>query len=93
MRAATAPAGAVANKRSAGGTAPERVAEQMRDARAAVARTLSWLGGLPRGPGGTAGGGIPGGRVASHGPERSPLSGTPALLATSGGPAVGERAR
>ncbi len=47
---ATKPAGAVATKRSAGGTAPERVAEQMQAARAAIAQNLSWLAGLPAPP-------------------------------------------
>ncbi len=46
----TAPGGAVANKQSPGGTAPERVAEQMQAARAAIARILSWLAGLPAAP-------------------------------------------
>jgi argininosuccinate lyase len=46
----TTPAGAVASKRSEGGTAPERVADQMQAARAAVARTLSWLAALPAVP-------------------------------------------
>ncbi len=50
IREVTTPAGAVANKRSAGGTAPERVAEQMQAARAAIARNLSWLAGLPAAP-------------------------------------------
>jgi argininosuccinate lyase len=47
---ATKPAGTVAGKRSAGGTAPERVAEQMQAARAAIAQNLSWLAGLPAAP-------------------------------------------
>lgn len=46
----TTPAGAVATKRSEGGTAPERVTEQMQAARGAVTRTLSWLAGLPAVP-------------------------------------------
>jgi argininosuccinate lyase len=46
-RELTTPAGAVAAKRSEGGTAPERVSEQQQAARAAVARTLSWLAALP----------------------------------------------
>jgi len=46
----TAPAGAVANKQSAGGTAPERVAEQMQAVRAAITQDLSWLAGLPAVP-------------------------------------------
>jgi len=37
-------------KRSEGGTAPERIAEQLQAARAAVARTLSWLAALPAVP-------------------------------------------
>ncbi len=44
------PAGAVANKRSAGGTAPSRVAEQLSAARTAVTETLSWLAALPAPP-------------------------------------------
>ncbi len=44
------PAGAVANKRSAGGTAPARVAEQLSAARTAVTETLSWLAALPAPP-------------------------------------------
>jgi len=47
---ATKPVGAVASKRSAGGTAPERVAEQMQAARVAIAQNLSWLAGLPAAP-------------------------------------------
>jgi argininosuccinate lyase len=47
---ATTPRGAVANKRSLGGTAPERVEAQMQAARAAIAQTLSWLAGLPVAP-------------------------------------------
>jgi argininosuccinate lyase len=47
---ATAPAGAVARKRSPGGTAPERVQEQIQAAREAVAETLSWLAALPAAP-------------------------------------------
>lgn len=50
VRDLTTPSGAVASKRSAGGTAPERVAEQMRAARSAIARTLSWLASLPAAP-------------------------------------------
>ncbi|HYM68883.1 MAG TPA: argininosuccinate lyase [bacterium] len=46
----TTPAGAVANKRSAGGTAPERVAEQLGAARTVIAKNLSWLAGLPAVP-------------------------------------------
>jgi len=66
----TTPSGAVATKRSEGGTAPERVAEQMQAARGAVTRTLSWLAALPAVPaerdpvpvlGGTAGRPAPGG--------------------------------
>jgi len=49
LEAAT-PAGAVAGKRSAGGTAPERVGEQLASARAAVAEHLSWLAALPAVP-------------------------------------------
>ncbi len=47
---ATTPRGAVANKRSFGGTAPERVEAQMQAARGAIAQTLSWLAGLPVAP-------------------------------------------
>ena len=47
---ATTPAGAVAGKRSAGGTSPERVAEQLAAARGAVADHLSWLASLPAVP-------------------------------------------
>jgi len=47
---ATMPAIAVAGKRSAGGTAPERVAEQLAAARAAIAESLSWLAALPAAP-------------------------------------------
>jgi argininosuccinate lyase len=50
IREATTPSGAVASKRSAGGTAPERVMDQMRDARAAITESLSWLAGLPAAP-------------------------------------------
>lgn len=50
VRELTTPAGAVASKRSEGGTAPERVAEQTQAARGAVARTLSWLSSLPAVP-------------------------------------------
>jgi len=50
IREAITPAGAVANKRSEGGTAPERVAEQMQAARVALVRTLSWLAALPAAP-------------------------------------------
>jgi argininosuccinate lyase len=46
----TTPSGAVATKRSEGGTAPERVAEQMQAARGAVTLTLSWLAALPAVP-------------------------------------------
>jgi argininosuccinate lyase len=46
----TTPAGAVHSKRSEGGTAPERIAEQLQAARAAVAGTLSWLAALPAVP-------------------------------------------
>jgi argininosuccinate lyase len=46
----TTPAGAVATKRSEGGTAPERVTEQMQAARGAITRTLSWLAALPAAP-------------------------------------------
>jgi len=46
----TTPARAVAGKRSAGGTAPERVAEQLAAARAAIAESLSWLAALPAAP-------------------------------------------
>jgi len=44
------PAGAVANKRSDGGTAPERVAEQLGAARTVIAENLSWLSALPASP-------------------------------------------
>ncbi len=47
---ATTPREAVANKRSPGGTAPERVEDQMRAARAAITQNLSWLAGLPAAP-------------------------------------------
>ncbi len=47
VREATTPAGAVAAKTSEGGTAPDRVGEQMEAARRAIAATLSWLAGLP----------------------------------------------
>jgi len=47
---ATTPAGTVAGKRSAGGTAPERVREQLAAARAAIAGHLSWLAALPAVP-------------------------------------------
>jgi len=47
---ATAPAGAVASKRSPGGTAPERVQEQIRSARSAITENLSWLAALPAAP-------------------------------------------
>ncbi len=50
LREATSPAGAVAGKRSQGGTAPERVAGQMQAARAAIAQSLSWLAALPAAP-------------------------------------------
>ena len=50
VRELTTPAGAVASKRSEGGTAPERVAEQMQAAQSAIARTLSWLTSLPAAP-------------------------------------------
>jgi argininosuccinate lyase len=46
----TTPRGTVARKQSPGGTAPERVEEQMQASRAAIARTLSWLAGLPEAP-------------------------------------------
>ncbi len=46
----TTPRGTVARKQSPGGTAPERVDEQMQASRAAIARTLSWLAGLPEAP-------------------------------------------
>ena len=47
---ATAPANAVASKRSPGGTAPERVQEQIRSARTAITENLSWLAALPAVP-------------------------------------------
>ena len=47
---ATTPAGAVASKRSPGGTAPERVREQSQAARAAITENLSWLAALPAVP-------------------------------------------
>jgi argininosuccinate lyase len=50
MLEATSPAAAVANKLSAGGTAPQRVADQMKTAREAIARTLSWLAAVPAAP-------------------------------------------
>jgi argininosuccinate lyase len=45
--AATTPAGAVARKRSPGGTAPERVREQIQAVRSAITENLSWLASLP----------------------------------------------
>ena len=47
---ATTPAGAVANKRSPGGTAPERVREQIQAVRGAITESLSWLAALPAVP-------------------------------------------
>ncbi len=47
---AASPTGAVASKRSAGGTATERVAEQLGAARAAIARSLSWVAAVPAAP-------------------------------------------
>jgi argininosuccinate lyase len=44
---AATPAAAVRRKRSTGGTAPERVTEQLAAARSAIAHTRSWLAGLP----------------------------------------------
>ncbi len=50
MLEATSPSASVANKQSAGGTAPQRVSEQMQAAREAITRTLSWLTALPAAP-------------------------------------------
>ncbi len=50
MLEATSPAASVANKQSPGGTAPQRVTEQMKTASEAIARTLSWLAALPAAP-------------------------------------------
>ncbi|HET9001419.1 MAG TPA: argininosuccinate lyase [bacterium] len=47
---ATTPAGAVASKRSHGGTAPERVQEQVQAVREAITENLSWLAALPAAP-------------------------------------------
>ena len=47
---ATTPAGAVASKRSHGGTAPERVGDQIRAVREAITANLSWLAALPAVP-------------------------------------------
>ena len=47
---ATTPAGAVARKRSHGGTAPERVQEQVQAVRGALTENLSWLASLPAVP-------------------------------------------
>jgi len=47
---ATTPAGAAASKRSPGGTAPERVQEQIQAARGAITDSLSWLAALPAVP-------------------------------------------
>jgi argininosuccinate lyase len=47
---AATPAGAVAGKRSPGGTAPERVREQLQAARTAITENLSWLAALPAAP-------------------------------------------
>jgi argininosuccinate lyase len=47
---ATTPAGAVASKRSHGGTAPERVREQIQGVRQAITENLSWLAALPAVP-------------------------------------------
>jgi argininosuccinate lyase len=44
---ATTPSGAVAGKRSHGGTAPERVQEQIQAVRGAITENLSWLAALP----------------------------------------------
>jgi argininosuccinate lyase len=47
---ATTPAGAVASKRSRGGTAPERVREQIQALRGAITENLSLLAALPAVP-------------------------------------------
>jgi argininosuccinate lyase len=47
---ATTPAGIVASKRSPGGTAPERVREQVQAVREAITDNLSWLAALPAAP-------------------------------------------
>ncbi len=47
---ATTPAGATASKRSPGGTAPERVQEQIQAVREAITESLSWLAALPAVP-------------------------------------------
>jgi argininosuccinate lyase len=44
---ATTPAGTTASKRSPGGTAPERVQEQIQAVRETITESLSWLAGLP----------------------------------------------
>src|SRR5207302_3579706 len=47
---AATPAGAVARKRSRGGTAPERVQEQVQAVRGALTENLSWLASRPAVP-------------------------------------------
>ena len=47
---ATTPAGAAASKRSPGGTAPERVQEQVQAVRGTITESLSWLAALPAAP-------------------------------------------
>ena len=64
----TTPAGAVANKRSEGGTAPERVREQIHAAGAAITQNLSWLAALPAAPVERDAGGL----AAPHGKRGQP---------------------